>query len=94
MEQIRKNWSIIRWILGALLAAVTWYFSVNFKLEQTNVKLDTVDQKVEINTKSIIHLEERIDSKHDLLLELKFNLRNFMKASGQEYTELNDFKEK
>ena len=58
------------------------------------MKLDNVDQKVEVNTKSIIHLEERIDSKHDLLLELKFNLRNFMKASGQEYTELNDFKEK
>ena len=93
MEHIRKNWSIIKWVLGALLAAITWYFSVNFRLEETNGKIDRIEVKVDENSSNILHLETRVDSKHDLLLELKFNLRKYMEANGESYLELRDFKE-
>jgi len=80
MDFIKQNWSIIKWFLGIIFFALTWYFSVSARMGVVETRLDNHDVELHI-------IEKRLDKKHDLLLEIKFNLRKFMEASGESYTE-------
>jgi len=87
MDWVKENWSIIRWVLGIIALAMTWYFSVSTKVNELEARLDAHEithHKIELTLDVI---EKRLDRKHDLLLEIKFNLRKHMEASGESYTE-------
>jgi len=46
---------------------------------------------IQDHEKRIVVLEKNNEKKHDLLNEIKFNLKKFMESNGQKYIELKEY---
>lgn len=80
-----KKIHLILLIAGALITvtapAVSAFISIGTNSKDIG-KLDT----------RILYLEKESQTNHDLLLELKFNLKNHMIAAGEQYIDFKDEK--
>ncbi len=81
-----EYWAIIKYVIGLVAGLIAWYYTVSTQLEQFDAKIKKNGENIEI-------LDKRISLKHDMLLEIKFNLENLCRKQGVEYIEVDDFKE-